>query len=337
MKKGIIVPKIKPYIISSASVAGKRENEGPLGGKFDICDESDMFGQKTWEQSESEMQKIALGKALEKAGIEDSDIGLLFAGDLMNQCVGSNYGLVDYNIPYIGLYGACSTMSEGLMLSAMTVGFGVVETAAAVTSSHNCTAERQFRYPLEYGGQHAPTSQWTVTGSGAFVVKNGNFALPYIADVMPGQAIDRGITDINNMGAAMAPAAIDTLYRYFTESGKKPSDFDLIVTGDLGFEGHRIVCEFMADKGYDMKVSYNDCGLIIYDLNKQDMHSGGSGCGCSAVVLASHIYPMLCEGLLQNVLFIGTGALMNPATVQQGLSIPGIAHLVHIAGGKNNG
>ncbi len=332
MKREIIYFDTPPIITNVCSAAGKKENEGPLSGGFDIVDESDSFGQDTFEKSESEMQRLALKGVLDKAKLTDSDIDVLFAGDLTNQCTSSNYGLLKFNIPFFGLYGACSTAAEGLILSAITVGRGIYDKAAAVTSSHNCSAERQFRYPLEYGGQHTPTSQWTVTGASAVIVSNEGKG-PIINDVLPGKTVDHGITDINNMGAAMAPAAIDTLSRYFDQSGTRPSDYDLIATGDLGFEGHRIVKELLPEKGYEMGKNYTDCGLLIYDRQKQDMHAGGSGCGCSAIVFASHIYPKLCRGELKNVLFLGTGALMSPTSVQQGLSIPGIAHLVHIKGG----
>ena len=332
MKREIIYFDMPPIITNVCSAAGKKENDGPLSGLFDIVDETDTFGQDTWEKSESEMQRLALKGVLDKAKLSDSDIDVLFAGDLTNQCVSSNYGLLKFNIPFFGLYGACSTAAEGMMLSAITVGRGIYDKASAVTSSHNCSAERQFRFPLEYGGQHTPTSQWTVTGASAVIVSNeGNG--PVINDVLPGKTVDRGITDINNMGAAMAPAAIDTLARYFEQSKTLPSDYDLIATGDLGYEGHRLVKELIPEKGYELGKNYTDCGLLIYDRQKQDMHAGGSGCGCSAIVFASYIYPRLCRGELKNVLFIGTGALMSPSSVQQGLSIPGIAHLVHIKGG----
>lgn len=331
MKKEIITFNRCPKIIAACSVAGNREKEGPLGGKFDIVDEKDSFGQDTWEKSESEMQRLAVKYVLEKASLTENEVDALFAGDLTNQCVSSNYGLLSFDVPFFGLYGACSTAAEGLILSALTVGYGIYNKTVAVTSSHNCTAERQFRFPLEYGCQHAPTAQWTVTGSGAFVISSEGVG-PTICDVLPGKAIDRGITDINNMGAAMAPAAIDTLTRYFTQSRTSPQDYDLIVTGDLGYEGHRIVSELMLGKGFKMGENYSDCGLMIYDLKKQDMHAGGSGCGCSAIVFASHLYKELSSGKLRDVLFLGTGALMSPASVQQGLSIPGIAHLLHIKG-----
>lgn len=334
MKNRYIKFDTPPKIIATSSVVGKRENEGLFGGKYDIVDETDSFSQDTWEKSESEMQRLAVKTVLEKTNLIDSDIDALFAGDLTNQCASSNYGLLNYDIPFFGLYGACSTAAEGLILSALTVGYGIFDKTISVTSSHNCSAERQFRYPLEYGGQHTPTSQWTVTGSGAFVVSKSGKG-PSIVGCMPGKTIDKGITDINNMGAAMAPSAVDTLTSFFKETKTSPQDYDLITTGDLGFEGHRIVKEFMYENGYDMGEIYNDCGLMIYDRKKQDMHAGGSGCGCSAVVFAAHIYKELCRGKLNNVLFLGTGALMNPATVQQGLSIPGIAHLVHIKGCDN--
>ncbi len=329
MKQQYIQFKTPPIITASASVAGRREEEGCLAGKFDIVDKTDTFAQDTWEKSESEMQRLAVKKVLEKQNYTDSDIDILFAGDLTNQCVSSNYGLLDFDISFLGLYGACSTCAEGLLLSALTVGYGIFDKAIAVTSSHNCSAERQFRYPLEYGGQHTPTSQWTVTGAGAFLVEKSGKG-PVIAGCMPGKTIDKGITDINNMGAAMAPSAVDTLTRFFNETKTRPSDYDMIFTGDLGYEGHRIVKEFMYDNGYDMAQKYNDCGLMIYDIERQDMHAGGSGCGCSALVFASHIYSELCSGKLNNVLLLGTGALMSPSSVQQGLSIPGVAHLLHI-------
>ncbi len=329
MRNEIIKFEFPPKIIATSSVVGKKENDGPLGECFDLVDETDEFAQDTWEKSESEMQRLAVSYALSKVNYKDKDIDAIFAGDLTNQCVSSNYGLLDFDIPFFGLYGACSTAAESLLLSSLTVGFGIYNKAIAVTSSHNCSAERQFRYPLEYGGQHTPTSQWTVTGSGAFILSNEGKG-PLIRDVMAGKAIDRGITDINNMGAAMAPSAVDTLSRYFKETGTTPQDYDFIATGDLGFEGHRIVTEFMAKIGYNMDQRYNDCGLLIYDRTKQDVHAGGSGCGCSAVVFASHIYKKLCKKELNNILFLGTGALMSPSSVQQGLSIPGIAHLLHI-------
>lgn len=315
-------------IATAASVVGKWEHEGPLGECFDLHDNTDKFGMNTWELAESEMQRLAFNTALAKLSASERSIEALFAGDLLNQCVGSSYGLLDFDIPYFGLYGACSTAAEGLMMAAAYVSAGYFKTAAAVTSSHYCSAERQYRSPVEYGAQRSPTAQWTVTGAGAFVIKNEGTVR--ITEGLPGIVVEKGISDASNMGAAMAPAAADTLLRYFEISGKKPSDFDLIVTGDLGHEGGTILCELMASRGYDLKDCYNDCGTMIYDRKRQDKHAGGSGCGCSAVVLASHLYPRLESGDLKNILLMGTGAMMSPSSIQQGQAIPAVAHLIRL-------
>ncbi|MBE6546225.1 MAG: stage V sporulation protein AD [Ruminococcaceae bacterium] len=315
-------------IVSAASVVGKYEYEGPLGDCFDLHDSTDKFGMKTWEKAESEMQRLAFNTALAKAAASEREVDVLFAGDLLNQCVGSSYGLLDFDIPYFGLYGACSTAAEGLMLAAMMTSAGYFTTAAAVTSSHYCSAERQYRTPLEYGAQRSPTAQWTVTGSGAFLVRRSGRVR--ITEALPGIVVEKGINDASNMGAAMAPAAADTLLRYFRYSDYKPEEFDLIVTGDLGFEGGSILCELLLAEGLDIRSRYNDCGMMIYDRKKQDMHSGGSGCGCSAVVLASHLYPRLERGELRQILLLGTGAMMSPASIQQGQAIPAVAHLLRI-------
>ncbi len=328
------------YIISGASVVGMEEADGPLGEHFEMTEKKDdTFGQPTWEKAESEMQRIALGLALSYCGRKDTDMDMLFAGDLINQCIGSNYGLLSYDIPHVGLYGACSTAAEGLMLSALMCG-GMAGRCASVASSHNATSERQFRSPLEYGGQRAPTAQWTVTGAAAFITsaneddlfrkKDGDSYAAKITAVSPGRSLDSGITDITNMGAAMAPAAADTLLRFFEETGQKPTDSDLILTGDLGYEGSSILRDLMRTYEADISPVHNDCGLLIYDRQRQDKHAGGSGCGCSAVVLSSYILKKLRQGRYKKILFIGTGALMNPMSLQQGLSIPGIAHLVQI-------
>ena len=315
-------------IISAASVVGGHEHEGPIGMVFDLHDSTDRFGKKTWEKAESEMQRLAFNVALSKAKITERDIGAIFAGDLLNQCAASSYGLVDFDVPYYGLYGACSTAAESLMLSAIAVSGGFFERCMAVTSSHNCSSERQFRTPVEYGGQRSPTAQWTVTGSGAFVVGRGGRVR--IAEGLAGVVVDKGICDASNMGAAMAPAAAHTLLRYFKNGQAPLDDIDLIITGDLGYEGGSILCELLLAEGYDIKSKYNDCGMIIYSRGEQDMHSGGSGCGCSAVVMASYIIPKIASGQLKNVLFIGTGAMMSPSSIQQGLSIPAVGHLVRL-------
>ncbi len=328
MKKGIIRPKRFPAIVSHATAVGNKEHKGPLGRQFDYHDESDLFGQTSWELAEGEMQRIALNLALAKISCSQNDLDAVFAGDLINQCSSSNYGLVDIPAPFIGLYGACSTSAEGLIMATLYLNATEAETVAVVTSSHNCSAERQFRFPLEYGGQRPPTAQWTVTGAGAFLLGDGEGA--YITELLPGISIDGGITDANNMGAAMAPAVLSTLTRYLEESGHQPSDFDGIYTGDLGMEGHGIVVEKMDRLGYDLSQNYYDCGLLIYDREEQDVHAGGSGCGCSATVLSSYLLPKLQSGEFHDILYIATGALMSPMAIQQGQSIPGIAHLVRI-------
>lgn len=328
MRNRIIRPKFCPSIISHASVVGKKESQGPLGCLFDYHDETDRFGQISWELSEGEMQHIALNLALSKKKLKPENLDLMLAGDLINQCSSSNYGLVDLPVPFLGLYGACSTSAEGILLATLCLNSAEnIKNVAVVTSSHNCSSERQFRFPLEYGGQRTPTAQWTVTGSGAFILGEGEGA--YVTEVLPGISCDKGIKDASNMGAAMAPAAIDTLNTYFNESKMKPDDFDAIYTGDLGFEGHGIVKDRMAELGYNMQ-NYFDCGLLIYDTEKQDVHAGGSGCGCSASVLSAYILPKLESGEFHDVLYIATGALMSPMAVLQGQSIPGIAHLIRL-------
>ncbi len=336
MQKGIITLTSRPSIICAATVVGKKEMEGPLARCFDKYDETDTFEKATWEQSESEMQRIALNTALDKGGFTVHDIDAIFAGDLINQCTSSGYGLANFDAQFFGLFGACSTMAESLILSSMLVDSGKYSRTAAVTSSHNCTAERQFRNPLEYGGQRAPTAQWTVTGAAAVIVGEHTGA-PFIADVLPGRVCDKGICDAANMGAAMAPSAVDTLKRYFDESGSVPEDFDAIFTGDLGYEGSGILVDLLRAEGYDISRVHRDCGLMIYDRERQDMHAGGSGCGCCATVFAGHILRELCEERLKNILFMATGAMMNTASLQQGLTIPGIAHLLHITVEGENG
>ncbi len=330
MKNNII--KLNTTILSAASVAGQTEAEGPLGHLFDMTDPDDRFDCDTWEKSESEIQRRAFGLALKKSGLRADDIGALFAGDLQNQCVGSAYGLLEFDIPYFGLYGACSTSAEGLLLASLMTSYGAVDRAAAVTSSHFCASERQYRNPLEYGAQRSPTAQHTVTGSGAFIVGRGGKVR--IVEGLPGIVVDKGITDAANMGAAMSPAALSTLLRYFGTSRHKVDDFDLILTGDLGYEGSEILRDLASVQGLDIRGVHNDCGLMIYDRERQDVHAGGSGCGCSAVVLAADILPRLERGELSRVLFIATGAMMSPSSLQQGQSIPAVAHLITFEGSR---
>ncbi len=334
MSENIIKLRNRPSVLSYSSVVGKKESDGPLGTLFDYIDKTDTFDMPTWEQSEGEMQRIAFNIALEKGGFTPRDIDTIFAGDLVNQCTSSGYGLANFDVQFFGLYGACSTMAESLILASMLVDRGIYKHTAAITSSHNCSAERQFRFPLEYGGQRTPTAQWTVTGSAAVILGEHNKP-PYIADVMAGKVCDKGINDTANMGAAMAPAAADTLLRYFNESGKSPDDFDRIFTGDLGVEGSGILIDLLGEKGYNIKNVHRDCGMIIYDLKKQDVHAGGSGCGCSATVLTSYIIPKMKKLEFKEVLFMATGAMMSPTSIQQGLTIPSIAHLVHFTMSDN--
>ncbi len=319
-----------PSITAAASVVGKKEGEGPLGRCFDMVNEDTTFGEKTWEKAESRMQQEAVSRVLTKADLSAGQIDYVFAGDLLNQCVGSCYGLKELGIPFFGLFGACSTMAEGLMLASMTVDGGFANHCMALTSSHFCSAERQFRLPLEYGGQRPPTSQWTVTGSGAVIVSAEGQG-PFVKQVHPGIPLDMGIKDANNMGAAMAPSAAATIKGFLEDTGTKPSDYDLIATGDLSEVGSGILLDLLKNDGIDLTGVQNDCGLMIFDRKKQDVHAGASGCGCSAVVLAGFLLEELKAGRMHDVLFIGTGALMSPTSMQQGEAIVGIAHLVHIS------
>jgi stage V sporulation protein AD len=312
---------------------GRKEGEGPLRDSFDYINEDSYFGEKTWEKAESTMQKMTLNKALEKASLPLSAVEFIFAGDLLNQCIGSAFSLRDMDIPFFGLYGACSTMAESLALAAMTIDGGFADCTAAVTSSHFCSAERQFRYPLEYGGQRTPTAQWTVTGSGAVILTSDGPG-PYIKHVTCGKIVDQGIRDQNNMGAAMAPAAYSTLSAHFNDLAMKPSDYDLIVTGDLGMLGAEILIDFFRNDGIELSHNYNDCGLMIYSRKEQDVHAGGSGCGCSASVLSGYLLGGMRSGRWKKILFAATGALLSPTSTQQGETIPSICSAVSISATK---
>mgnify|MGYP000924273459 CR=1 FL=1 len=316
-----------PSVLSFAAVGGRFEGEGPLREYFDELSEDHFFGEKTWEKGESTMQRHALSRALEKVGLKVSDLDLIFAGDLLNQCVGSSFALRESRIPFYGLYGACSTMGEGLSLASLLIDGGFARLAAAQTSSHYCTAERQYRMPVPYGSQRAPTAQWTATAAGCCILGAQGDG-PYITHVTCGKIVDLGISDVNNMGAAMAPAAHDTLAALLRETGTSPGDYDLIVTGDLGALGREIVLDLFAREGIDLSKNYTDCGLLLYDLEQQDMHAGGSGCGCSAAVLNGYLLRMMREGYWRRIIFAPTGALLSPTSSFQGESIPGICHAV---------
>ena len=317
-----------PVIVAHANVVGKKEGQGPLRDSFDYIDSDDTFGQPTWEKSESTMQKQALSLALNKAGLAASGIDWLFAGDLLNQCISSSYAAREQNIPFFGLYGACSTMGEGLALASITLDGGFGAHAAVTASSHFCSAERQYRTPLEYGGQRPPTTQWTVTGAGAVILAREGDG-PRITHVTVGKIVDKGIKDANNMGAAMAPAAADTLLAHFRDTGRTPAFYDLIVTGDLGILGSELLLELLRREGIQMP-NHTDCGMLIFDPEKQDVHSGGSGCGCCASVLTGYLLNALEAGRWKNILFCPTGALHSPTACCQGESIPGICHAIAI-------
>jgi stage V sporulation protein AD len=318
-------------IVATASIAGQKEAQGPLGEFFDVVMEDAEWGEETWEKTESKMQKHAVIRALEKGGIDAVDINYIFAGDLLNQCISSSFPLRNANIPHIGLYGACSTMAESLLLAAVSVSGGFADKAVAMTSSHFASSERQYRFPLGYGGQRTPTAQWTVTGSGAALVCSSG-AGPYIESCTVGTVVDLGIKDANNMGAAMAPAALSTIEAHFRDLQTGPDAFDLIVTGDLGHVGKEALLALARRKGISLGGKLEDCGEIVFDRNKQDVHAGGSGCGCSAITLCSDLLNKLQSGKLKKILFCGTGALLSPTSVQQGMSIPGVCHAICLCG-----
>ena len=341
-----------PFVESFAAVVGKRELEGPLGRCFDYCYEDTTLGEDTWEKAESRLQTEAVQRALQKGGLANREIDYIFAGDLLNQCISSTFGLRSLQIPFLGQYGACSTMAQTLAMATVFVESGAARRALAVTSSHFCAAERQFRYPLEYGGQRPPTAQWTVTGSGAAVVSQGNLApktkstasevsttsgktvekKPVISAITVGRIADLGVKDANNMGAAMAPAAAQTLADFLSDTDTRPTDYDLIVTGDLGSVGSQLFEDLLSRHDIALGNLHQDCGKLIFDPEKQDVHAGGSGCGCAASVLCSKILSEIRQGRWRNVLFMATGALMSPTSSQQGETIPSIAHLIHLTG-----
>ena len=299
-----------PSVVSYANVGGKFEANGPLAEHFDLLCTDSFFGKDTWEQAESAMQQEALTRALEKGGLTPAELDYVLAGDLLNQCIGTAFGLRDFQIPFFGLYGACSTMGESLALGSLLISGGHARTAACMTSSHYCTAERQYRMPVPYGSQRTPTAQWTATAAGCCILGDQGDG-PYITHVTCGKIVDMGITDVNNMGAAMAPAAYDTLSALFRETKTGPGDYDLIVTGDLGALGHAIVTDLFRRDGVDLSRNYQDCGLLLYDLEKQDMHAGGSGCGCSAAVLNGYLLDGLrreATPLSTSVTLVVTGA-----------------------------
>ena len=333
MGKQSFVFENPPVITAWASVAGKKEMEGPLSAYFDHTHTDTYFGQKTWEQGEKRMQQLALETLTQKAGKQLSELELVFSGDLLNQCIGSSFTLRNTNIPHIGLYGACSTMAESLMMASMVVGGGFRREAVAMTSSHFASSERQYRFPLGYGGQRTPTSQWTVTGAGAALVSHKGSG-PKITACTIGTVTDLGVKDANNMGAAMAPAALQTIAAHFKDLKSDPGEYDLIVTGDLGQHGKDLLLTLAQREELEIGGKLADCGTLVFDQMKQDVHAGGSGCGCSAITLCGYLLDQMKNGKWKRILFCGTGALLSPISTQQGLPIPGVCHAVRIEKGE---
>ena len=329
--RGCLAFERPPALLGRAAVGGKREAQGPMGADFDKTFGDTSLGMDTWEQAEAQLQKEAVALALARAGLGPEDLDLIFAGDLLNQCISSTFGVMGYQVPFLGQYGACSTMAQALLLAALAVESGAARQAAAVTSSHSCSAERQFRLPLEYGGQRSPTAQWTATAAGCAVV--GLSGRVKVRGGLVGKIVDLGVKDPANMGAAMAPAAADSIARYLRDTGTAPGDYDGIFTGDLGAVGTALLYQLLAEKGVHLQRVHDDCGLLLYDRQRQDVHAGGSGCGCSAAVLCGHLLKRMEQGELGDILFCATGVLMSPTSQQQGQSIPGVCHVVHLTAG----
>ena len=306
------------------------EKKGPLSDYFKNVIKDPYNGEKTYEKAEASLQKASLEYALEMSKMKMDELDIICAGDLINQCTPSSSNLADNAVPFLGVYGACSTMAQTIIQCSMMIEGNFAKKAAAVTSSHFCSAERQYRFPLEYGGQKPPSAQHTVTGSGCVILKEDTLPGVYIKRCAVGNVVDFGIKDANNMGAAMAPAACDTLIKYFKATKTSPKDYDLILSGDLGYIGGEILCDLMMQNQIDISNNYNDCGKMIFDKKKQDTHAGGSGCGCSASVLCAYILPKMLKGEFKNILFMPTGALMSPLTIMQGMAINGVAHIVHL-------
>jgi len=317
-----------PSIISTAAIVGPKEGEGPLKDYFDLILQDDYFGEKSWEKAESKILRETVKLALQKANLTSQDIDYMLAGDLLNQIISASFAARELKIPFFGLYGACSTMAESASLGSILINGQYADHVVAVTSSHFSSAERQYRFPLEQGTQRMPTSQWTVTGSGAMILSSSG-AGPYITYITPGKVIDLGIKDANNMGAAMAPAAVDTIVAHFQDTGFSPDDYDLIATGDLGAVGKEITQDMIKKQGYDIGSIYKDCGLEVFSP-EQDVHAGGSGCGCSAVVTCGYFYDLILKGQINKMMLVATGALLSTTSSQQGESIPSIAHAITI-------
>ncbi len=317
-----------PTVLGHGAVGGRKESEGPLAADFHQTFDDTRLQTDSWEKAEAQLQKEAVSVALAGAGLGAGEVDMIFAGDLLNQCISSTFGLLEYQIPFLGQYGACSTMAQTLLMAGIMVDCGAARRAAAVTSSHFCSAERQFRTPLEYGAQRTPTAQWTATASGCAIVGQGGRVK--LLHGLAGKVVDLGVKDPSNMGAAMAPAAADSIYRFLEDTGTAPKDYDGIFTGDLGYVGSTLLLDMLRDNGMELSGVHNDCGLMLFDRQRQDVHAGGSGCGCSASVLCGHLLNRMERGELKNILFCATGALMSTTSQQQGEAIPGVCHIVHL-------
>ncbi len=315
-------------MLGHGAVGGRKESEGPLAADFHQTFDDTRLQTDSWEKAEAQLQKEAVSVALAGAGLGAGEVDMIFAGDLLNQCISSTFGLLEYQIPFLGQYGACSTMAQTLLMAGIMVDCGAARRAAAVTSSHFCSAERQFRTPLEYGAQRTPTAQWTATASGCAIVGQGGRVK--LLHGLAGKVVDLGVKDPSNMGAAMAPAAADSIYRFLEDTGTAPKDYDGIFTGDLGYVGSTLLLDMLRDNGMELSGVHNDCGLMLFDRQRQDVHAGGSGCGCSASVLCGHLLNRMERGELKNILFCATGALMSTTSQQQGEAIPGVCHIVHL-------
>lgn len=320
----------KPLISASASVVGQKEGEGPLGEYFDRVIDDPMAGQNTWEEAESEMQRQLVEELLIKSGLQAKEIRYFFAGDLLGQLIATSFGISGFEVPVFGLYGACSTMGEALSLAAMTVSAGYADNVIAMTSSHFGSAEKQFRFPLDYGNQRPLCATWTVTGAGGVILSASGESDICVSGITTGRIVDYGIQDSFNMGAAMAPAACDVIYNHLMDFERRPEDYDAIYTGDLGSVGQTILIDLMDKCGFDISKVHHDCGVEIYDAGTQDTHAGGSGCGCSAATLSAQILRRIREGEYSRVLFVPTGALLSTISFNEGKTVPGIAHAVVI-------
>ncbi len=317
----------KPSIISTFSIVGPKEKKGQLGNCFDLTLDDDRYGESTYEKAECKMMSTAVREVIKKAKLKQEDVGVFIGGDLLNQIISASFTARDFDIPFLGLYNACATITESLIVGAMSIDGNFSNNVVVSAVSHFATAERQYRYPLELGSIRPAQSQWTVTGCGSYILSGNKQGFPCVTSATIGKVVDFGVTDANNMGAAMAPAACSTISLHLKSTNTTPEDYDLIITGDLGALGSRILKKLLKKQGINVDANHVDCGELIYNIDEK-VFQGGSGAGCSSVVFASYIYPMMIEKKLKKVLFAATGALLSTVSSQQGESIPGICHAV---------